>query len=308
MTSSSSFLPTYTPTLPTDLTPETISFLTLLPLLTHTLRTLLTSTTTPRRLRLTPLPRLLLTWSTLFALIVRDTTTQPPSLSTTTTSTSSPASTALLVAAVVPTFLILLDEAIALSGRRQRRCVAVRHPMARWGEGVVMVAVGFDVLFVVWAVVVGVWFGPAAVAGGGQQGQQQWQQQQQQWQQQQQQAVVGYYDYDYDYERRNYAWSDDEYRLRLALRQGDWRRAADCVLVAVMLIPGWYLAYKIHGVEPDARDFPLLGRRGRDVVAQRRRRGEEVDDMPWDEWVRIGVAQFALDFCFLVWSVLVWVE
>lgn len=305
MTSSSSFLPTYTPNLPTDLTPETISFLTLLPLLTHTLRTLLTSTTTPRRLRLTPLPRLLLTWSTLFALIVRDTTTQPPPLSTTTTSawyssttprTPVPASTALLVAAVVPTFLILLDEAIALSGRRQRRCVAVRHPLARWGEGVVMVAVGFDVLFVVWAVVVGVWFGPAAAGGG--QGQQ-WQQQQQQ----QQQAMVGYYDY--DYERRNYAWSDDEYRLRLALRQGDWRRAADCVLVAVMLIPGWYLAYKIHGVEPDARDFPLLGRRWEYAA---RRRGEEVDDMPWDEWVRIGVAQFALDFCFLMWSVLVWVE
>lgn len=293
MTSFSSFLPTYAPTLPTDFTPEAISLLTLLPLLTHTLRTLLASTTTPRRLRLTPLPRLLLTWSTLFALIVRDTTsTSSPANMPPRTRTPVPASTALLVAAVVPTCLILLDEAIALSGRRQRRCTAVRHPMKRWGEGVVMVAVGFDVLFVVWAVVVGVWFGPAISQPAG------WQQEQQQ-----QQEVVGYYDYE---RGRNYAWSDDEYQLRLALRQGDWRRAADCVLVAVMLIPGWYLAYKIHGVEPDARDFPLLGRQWEYAA---RRRGEVVDDMrPWDEWVRIGVAQFALDFCFLVWSVLVWVE
>lgn len=157
--------------------------------------------------------------------------------------------------------------------------------MARWGEGVVVVAVGFDVLFVVMMVVVGVWF-PT----------------EQQQQQQQQQAVVGYYDYE---ERRIYAWSDDEYRLRLALRQGDWRRAADCVLVAVTFISGWYLAPKIYGLEPDARDFPLLGRRWEYVA---RRRGEEVDDMPWDEWVRIGVVEFALDFCFLMWSLLVWVE
>ncbi|KAF9631185.1 hypothetical protein BFW01_g2047 [Lasiodiplodia theobromae] len=359
----SSFLPTYTytPTLPTCLTPEVITFLTLLPLLTHTLRTLLTSSSsTPRLTRLNrPWPRLFLTWSTLSALIIGE-TTQPPALSTptsasscTTQRTAVPASTALLVAAAVPLFLLLLDEGVAWSARRQRRCAAVRHPLARWGEGVVTVAVGFDVLFVVMAVVVGVWFRPAVAAEEGQQ----------QWQQQQRQAVVvGHYprgccyeerksccyarrgggeygcsylgrrcgdeydcsylgrrcgnEYDCSYLGRRcdeYDCSDlgwHERQMVLALMQGDWQKAAGCMIAVVMLVLGWYLAHKIYGVEPDPLDLPMFGERARRDGLRRRRRqyGEVVDERPWDESVRIGVVQFALEFCFLVWSLLVWVE
>ncbi|KAK0637498.1 hypothetical protein DIS24_g10750 [Lasiodiplodia hormozganensis] len=318
----SSFLPTYTytPTLPTCLTPEVITFLTLLPLLTHTLRTLLTSSTTSSFSTTT---RLFLTWSTLSALIAGE-TTQPPALSSTTSCTTQrtavPASTALLVAAAVPLFLLLLDEGVAWSARRQRRCAAVRHPMTRWGEGVVTVAVGFDVLFVVMAVVVGVWFRP--------EGKQQ---------QEQRQVVVGghcsrgcYYEEGRDccYARRGggeygcsylgrrcgdeYGCSDlgwHERQMVLALMQGDWQKAAGCVVAVVMLVLGWHLAHKVYGVEPDPRDLPMFGERARRDGLQRRRRqyGEVVDERPWDESVRIGVVQFALEFCFLVWS-LVWVE
>ncbi|KAF4543452.1 uncharacterized protein LTHEOB_151 [Lasiodiplodia theobromae] len=309
-----SFLPTYTytPTLPTCLTPEVITFLTLLPLLTHTLRTLLTSTTT--RLN-RPWPRLFLTWSTLSALIIGETTRPPLSTSTascTTQRTAVPASTALLVAATVPLFLLLLDEGVAWTARRQRRCAAVRHPLARWGEGVVTVAVGFDVLFVVMAAVVGVWFRPAVAAEEGQQ------------QQQQRQAVVvgGHYPRGCCYEERKsccYArrgggeygcsylgWH--ERQMVLALMQGDLQKAAGCVIAVVMLVLGWHLAHKVYGVEPDPLDLPMLGERARrDGLRRRRQYGEVVDERPWDESVRIGVVQFALEFCFLVWS-LVWVE
>ncbi|KAB2569775.1 hypothetical protein DBV05_g11554 [Lasiodiplodia theobromae] len=324
----SSFLPTYTytPTLPTCLTPEVITFLTLLPLLTHTLRTLLSSSSSSTTTRLNHLPRLFLTWATLSALIVGETTQPPLSTSTascTTQRTAVPASTALLVAATVPLFLMLLDEGVAWTARRQRRCAAVRHPLARWGEGVVTVAVGFDVLFVVMAVVVGVWFRPAE---GGQREQQQ---------QQQAVVVVGHYPRGCCYEEREnccyarrgggeYGCSylgrrcGDEYdcsdlgwherQMVLALMHGDLQKAAACVVVVVMLVLGWHLAHKVYGVEPDPLDLPMLGERARrDGLRRRRQYGEVVDERPWDESVRIGVVQFALEFCFLVWS-LVWVE